>query len=394
MTVLHFDRLRELLIDAAWNLHGLKGRTALALLGIAIGTTAVIAMLHIGHNARLEAIRQFEAMGLDLAAIVPRVSGGLSERAVRSLTEKVGGVIVIAPLMRTGGTVRVGRRTVGVEVLAVDETAYSVSKAVIERGRPTSNLDGFAPFAVVGSGAAAEIAAIHGRPLAIGDELTLNRQIVSVVGILSDSAPNLVLGIDLNRSVIVPFAAARRFAQPKIDAVLARLAPGADDAAVARAIEDFLASTTRSQGAVVQTARQMIAGVEQQLRIYGLLLLAIGAISLAVGGIGIMNVMLMNVVERRQEIGLRRALGARRADIRVMFVAEALILSACGTVAGIFLGFLVGWIFARSSGWSFSPAPLAVPLGVAMAITVGVFFGGYPAARAARLDPVTALRSA
>jgi putative ABC transport system permease protein len=149
-----------------------------------------------------------------------------------------------------------------------------------------------------------------------------------------------------------------------------------------------------TSGAVqVTTAREMIASIEEQMRIYAALILGIGAVSLVVGGVGIMNVMLMSVMERRQEIGLRLAVGARCRDIRLMFLSETLILSAIGSATGTSVGYLAGWIFAGSSGWQFEAALLALPLGAGMALIVGLFFGIYPAARAARLEPVAALRS-
>lgn len=159
------------------------------------------------------------------------------------------------------------------------------------------------------------------------------------------------------------------------------------------AIAAYFKSRLRDDGVNVTTARQLIDGLEQQMRVYRLLLLAIGAVSLIVGGVGVMNVMLMSVIERRREIGVRLAIGARRRDIRVMFVAEALLLSGVGSVAGTLLGVFAGWLFARSSGWVFEAAVSALPLGVGMALMVGLFFGSYPAARAARLAPIVALRS-
>jgi putative ABC transport system permease protein len=143
----------------------------------------------------------------------------------------------------------------------------------------------------------------------------------------------------------------------------------------------------------VQTARQLIAGLDQQMRVYGLLLLAIGTVSLIVGGVGVMNVMLMSVMERRREIGVRLAIGARGRDIAIMFITESLLLSALGSTIGIFLGTAAGWIFAKLSSWQFEPAVTALPLGVGMAIAVGLFFGLYPALRAAKLDPIHALRA-
>jgi putative ABC transport system permease protein len=390
--------LRELAFDAASNLQALKGRTVLALVGIAIGTAAVIAMLHIGYNARKETMQQFDVLGIDLVNVTPR-SDGMKNAVIPLETARdvaaVGvGVIAAAPFILTGTSVRIGRSSLQANLVAATDGIYSLAKAEIATGRRTSDLDGFAPFAVLGAVLAKDIAASTGRPVRIGDQISLDGQVMTVIGILASVYSNMVLGLDLDRSVVIPYAAARRLIpSPQITNVAARIDIANDDTIVSEKISEYFGARMRGGGVSVQTARQLIATLDQQMRIYGLLLLAIGTVSLVVGGVGVMNVMLMSVMERRREIGIRLAIGARRHDIRVMFLVEALLLSAAGSAIGTVLGTLTGWLFARSSGWSFAMAPVALPLGAGMALAVGLFFGSYPAARAARLDPIVALRS-
>jgi putative ABC transport system permease protein len=390
--------LREVVIDAAGSLLALKGRTLLALIGIAIGTAAVIAMLHIGSNARSEALHQFEALGTDLVNIVPTSDASartiIPADAPRALLAAGVGISEVAPFIQGGTTLRVGRASISASLVAAADGIYSLARAELADGRRTSDLDGNASFAVLGADLAHDIGGATGRRLRIGDQIIADDHPITIVGVLQARAFNPILGLDLNRTVIVPLGSARRFMpDPQITNIAARLAAGADDLATAAAVRTYFAARIRGGNVHVQTARELIAGVDRQMRVYGLLLLAIGAVSLVVGGVGVMNVMLMSVMERRQEIGLRLAIGAQRRDVRAMFLIEALILSGAGSFAGTLLGTLAGWIFAHLSGWHFEAAPAALPLAIGMTLVVGLFFGSYPAARAARLDPIVALNS-
>ncbi|MGK9086407.1 ABC transporter permease [Brucella intermedia] len=373
-------------------------RTMLALAGIAIGTAAVIAMLHIGHNARLAALRSFEGLGSDLISIQPQIAR--ATRRPLSIADVIGiskanvGLISTAAIIQTGGHVRHGRARELAIVLAASDRIYDLSKARLSQGRFTSDLDGHAPFAVVGAEIASKIQAATGLMLSTGDQISFGNQVLTVVGLLCPTRPNYLLNIDLDNSIVLPFMTARRVSQDlNISRIAGRLKPGKDDQEAAVAIGNYFKQHVAGTQVQVTTARQMIASIEEQMHIYTLLIAGIGGVSLVVGGVGIMNVMLMNIMERRQEIGLRLALGARRKDIWMMFLTETLLVSFAGCTAGIATGYVAGRLFASSSDWQFEPAPFALPSGAAMAVIVGFVFGIYPAIKASRLDPVAALRS-
>jgi putative ABC transport system permease protein len=161
--------------------------------------------------------------------------------------------------------------------------------------------------------------------------------------------------------------------------------------AASERVSKALANPTASLQVI--SARDLIREMNAQKAIHSQLLTAVGAISLLVGGIGVMNVMLMGVMERRREIGLRAAIGATPADLRLMFLAEAVTLALAGGLAGLVLGLVAAAIAAKASGWTFSVALYVLPLGPAVAAGVGVAFGLYPAIKASRLSPIDALRA-
>lgn len=388
----------EIIRETIEDIRLVQGRSILALVGIAIGTAAVVAMLHVGHNASGEALRQFEALGTDLVMMQPQAYGSTSAEVglddVLALPQQGIGMSDVSAMVQAGGNIRARRSDVQANILAATDGIYALASAKLAYGRFTSDLDGFSPFAVLGAEIASSLEGPNEDKIAVGERITFNGQNLTVIGVLQDAPPNVLLNLELNRSVIIPFAAARRVtSQVAISQVAGRLSSGANDEQTAEAVAKYFGPLIRNGFMHVATARQLIANIEQQMRIYATLIVGIGAVSLMVGGVGIMNVMLMSVMERRQEIGLRLALGARRKDIRLMFLCETLILATIGSAIGTALGYLAGWLFASGSDWQFEPAPLAVPLGAGMALVVGLFFGIYPAFLASRLDPVAALRS-
>jgi len=198
---------------------------------------------------------------------------------------------------------------------------------------------------------------------------------------------------EINEGLLVPMDIALRMAVPReISAITVRLKPDADSQAGMRQITDWYARVAPDVPIDCMSAEQLIEQMQRQMRLFTLLLGAIGSISLIVGGVGVMNVMLVSVTERRREIGIRRALGARRRDIQIQFLVEALLLCSAGGLLGAGVGALATRIVSHFCHWQFVWTSGALILAIAVSSVIGVFFGFYPAGQAARLNPIVALR--
>jgi len=378
------------------NLLAVAQRSVLALLGIVIGTAAVIAMLDVGHNAEKESIRQFKSMGTDL--IVAQILGaGKSNK--KPSTEEIEFIPASSPSLRLVTPVSITDLRLGrgdglqVSVIGATYALESVAHLSLDKGRFLSAFDQTQTFAVIGA-TIAKSSKISSVPLQLGNKIRMGYYLFTVIGIMTETAHNPLLPFDINNSVVIPVNSTRRINGNFPESIILASATNDNDPTVAaKALREQLNRLGYGKNVQIQTARQLLEGMQKQARIMSNLLAAIGGISLLVGGVGVMNVMLMNVAERRREIGLRMALGARRSYIRIMFLMEAAMLSSAGGVCGTGLGVLAAYIYARHSEWIFSPSTFALPLGIVISIGVGLFFGAYPAATAARLDPIETLRA-
>jgi putative ABC transport system permease protein len=198
----------------------------------------------------------------------------------------------------------------------------------------------------------------------------------------------------INRAMMIHISTAlRTFQNADITTVMARISPQTTILHVKSDVQDYFQKKGRGMQVEVTSAEELIERMKKQMKMFSLLLGAIGSISLIVGGIGVMNVMLISVAERRSEIGLRRALGAQQSDIQSQFLIESVLLCLAGGFIGIITGIGISYIFAYFSKWQFIMSYSSVFLGFGVSTAVGVFCGFYPARTAAKLDPIKALRS-
>lgn len=387
---------RAHLKEAASSLLAGGQRTVLALIGVVAGVGSVVAMMSVGIIVRDESLRQFRELGTDILSVSLRYRGDANDRSIVTLDDALGlttlsTIARAAPYAVSHGQASLASKVLEVSVIGATAALADLNKLEVESGRHISDLDHRRYFCVVGSEVAA-VARAAGIGRIVGESVTVEGTVYTVVGVLRRT-PRGMRRFDADRAVIIPISTARRvLAGPEIRDITARMSKGAHHVVAAREIGDYFRRGADGPVVRVESAEELIERMYEQMRLFALLLGSVGSISLFVGGIGVMNVMLVSVTVRRREIGIRRALGARRADIQSQFLIESVILSTFGGLIGVGAGVATTWGICEFTDWTFRVSTQAAGLGVGVASAVGVLFGFSPAYYAAKLDPVAALR--
>ena len=394
----HSALFKTNVIEAVNSLYASKQRTLLALIGIVIGIGSVIAMVSLGLIFKEEALKQFKELGTERLSIrklysqrspvQPTISLAVAENLATetpSIAASVPWVSSYEEFIYAGKIVGDGR------VVGSSASFFDINKLRLESGRFLSDLDFRRYYCVLGEevGQAMRNA---GASQLVGERIKFGGRQYTIVGVLRYAPPGR--DIDINGSVLIPITTAMRTLRSReIENIYARMEPDVHYTTAGADVEAYFHRISRHLNVEVVSAKQLIEQIQRQLQLITLLLGVIGSIALIVGGVGVMNVMLISVSERRKEIGIRRALGARRKDIQGQFLIESIILSLLGGLFGILLGIGGSYVTCLFTGWTFSVSAMSVVLGVGVASGVGIFFGLYPAYQAARLDPIIALRA-
>ncbi|MDJ0727615.1 MAG: ABC transporter permease [Prochloraceae cyanobacterium] len=401
----------ENLMMAARTLSANKMRSGLTMLGMIIGNSSVIAMISIGQGAQEYVTREFESLGTNVLFIIPGVNRGgpqlgaapantLVLADAEAIAAEVPAVAYVAPQKTERFRVTRGDRDTQVNVTGTTSDYPIVQNAAVDRGYFFSPLESEQKVAVLGKETARTL---FGSQEPIGQKIRINNLSFRVIGVMQERGSSL--GTNQDEVIFVPIKLMinqltgqnNSRSSPTIQAIaVSARSPETTSAAqyqiinlvrlrhnIQKGENDF---TVRSQQDILRTANS----------ITGMLVILLGAtssISLLVGGIGIMNIMLVSVTERTREIGLRKAIGANQKDILVQFTTEAVILSIVGGTIGIFLGLSGTLIIAGLSPLEAVIEPTAILLAVGVSGAIGLGFGIFPAQNAARLDPIVALRS-
>jgi len=387
-------RLRDLVAVGGAGLAARRLRAALSALGVAIGIAAIVAVLGISESSKADLLAQLDRLGTNLLTVAPGQTFGGDTATLP--TQSVGMIRRIRPVLqaaasatvRNTGVYRNDRippeETGGLSVAAADLQLLQAVSGTVAKGAWLNAATARYPATVLGARTAAQLGIDR-----IGTQVWLGGRWFTVVGILNP----VTLASELDQAALVGFPAAEGLlgADGSPTTVYVR----ADPAQVSDVQAVLAATANPEQPNEVQVSRPSDALAAQAAAKSALnsLLLGLGGVALLVGGVGIANVMVIGVLERRSEIGLRRALGATRGHVRVQFLVESLLLALLGGAGGVALGALVTAGYATHQHWQVVVPLSGVATGVGAALVLGAIAGLYPAVRAARLSPTDALRT-
>lgn len=379
-----------------------KQRTLLALIGIVIGIGSVIALVTVGEMVQTTSLLQFKQMGTNILTIqkgwgdkggTPGARRqGISYADAVDLKKAVPSLSATAPYTSQWGSPVFKGKRLNMPVLGVSGSFANLNKLKLQKGRFISGLDNYSFYGVLGAGAAEKLKR-QGVGDPIGKKIFFKKRGFVVVGVAERVPEGGMRPFEINPGMMIPIHTSFLFKKnTDVQEIIARLAPGANRQGAISKIRRFFGQREKGMMLEIRSAEQLIKEMAKQSQLFTMLLGAIGSISLLVGGIGVMNVMLVAVSERRKEIGIRRAMGAQRIDIQMQFLVESVVLCLVGGLIGILIGVGTAYVLSRVNDWVFFVPTVALVLGVGVSSGIGVFFGYFPARQAARLNPITALR--
>jgi putative ABC transport system permease protein len=395
-----------------------KLRSLLTMLGMIFGVGAVVAMLSITSGAQKEMMSYIDLLGVNNIIIEAKeatdrnelqarraISPGMTFRDYRAISENVPGIEASTPRKRFK-PLKILPKTAQEQplLIGVSSNFLSINSLKLVEGRFFNEQDDLrsAPVCVLGESAKVNLL---GYDPAVGKFVKVNDTWLQVIGVLAQqaTADSDVEGLEVsnrNNMIIAPLNTVMRrfednnsYLKDEIDGIYIKVRKDIDSVDTANVVNAILTATHKDSGDFNVTVP---AGLLEQKRrtqfIFSVVMICIAGISLLVGGIGIMNIMLATVLERTREIGIRRAIGARQADIIRQFLTEAVLISIIGGLIGILFGYSLSKIIAAAAGWSTDVTTASIAVAFGVSVGIGLLFGIYPAVQAAKLDPIEAIR--
>jgi putative ABC transport system permease protein len=389
-------------------------RSILTMLGIIIGVAAVITMIAVGRGATDRVQEQMKGLGSNIMLVMPggvtaggvrlgaSTGTGLSEDDANAIARDVPEVQVAAPSMRTGAQVIAGNTNWSTSIMGATNDYLEAREWPLQSGRTfeAAEIQGSAKVAMIGQTVATQL---FGEADPLDQVIRVKKVPVTIIGLLGAKGQNS-LGQDQDDIVIVPISTYRNRIQggnagklKRIGSISVKVKEGQSMKIAEENIKDLLRQRMKVQPGgdepfTIRNLTEILQAQEESSKVMTMLLAAVAGISLVIGGIGIMNIMLVSVTERTREIGLRMAVGARGKDILTQFLIEAVTLSLIGGAIGVLLGAVATWAVGQFAGWQVSMTAASILLATGFSAFVGIFFGFYPARKASKLLPIQALR--
>ncbi|MCK9540048.1 ABC transporter permease [Dokdonella sp.] len=383
-----------------------KLRSFLTALGIIIGVGSVVVMVHLGQSATQSVTDEIASIGSNLLFVMPgtaqRGPGGVRSIArpfelddAEAIEREVPGILV-APALTSNATVVFGNANETIAVIGTNNNYFIVRNHALAHGREfeDSELGAGSAVCIIGTTLVEEMYAGQ-QPL--GTTLRVGRTACRVIGVLEKKGQSM--GQDRDKTIVMPIKAVQRRLVGKLDVQTIYVSALVDGTTrtVQRDIESLLRQRRRVASAAdddfyVRDTQDIAEALASTTNTLTILLGAIAAVSLLVGGIGIMNIMLVSVTERIREIGIRLAIGARTRDVLMQFLVESVALSTLGGLIGLILGVAGTWLITTRMNMPFLLSPAVMLMGFSFAVVIGIVFGFFPARKAAHLNPVDALR--
>lgn len=386
-----------------------KLRSVLTMLGIVIGVGAVVAMVGIGNGAKAQVEAQIATLGQNMILVFPGsvTSGGVHSGSggagtlkledAKAIESEVPDVTAVSPGVRASVQVSFGNQNWSTSVAGESPDYFDIRQWSLSAGAPFTDQDlrSSAKVAVIGQTVANQL---FGEEDPVGQIIRIRNVPFQVVGLLRPKGTS-VMGSDQDDVIVIPYTTAmkRLIGSTLLRMISVQCSSEDKTTAVVQGITDLLRQrhrlgSDRENDFMVRSQQEIAEMATATSKILRVLLGAIASVSLVVGGIGIMNIMLVSVTERTREIGIRIAIGAHGNDIMSQFLIESVTLSSLGGILGILLGLGTSSTLSRVAGWPTLTSPAAIVVAFLFSAAVGVFFGLYPARKAASLDPIDALR--
>ena len=386
-------KFKRIIKVAFKNIKSNKLRSALTMLGLIIGIASVIVLVGIGNGATADVSSQVQSLGTDILTVTINSSDYSLEYSQVDEILELDNVDTVAPYKSVSGTVSRGTTTSSkASIIATTDSYLDVTNTTLSSGRKISVIDieNNSKVCILGSDIATTLFSLTDP---IGETIKIDGDNYTVIGVLTEQGTSM--GNDVDSTIIIPLTTAKYLGS---DTSINNLYVKVSDESLIETTETLIGNYIRNTLQIssdyysVSSQDSMLSAMEDINSTLALLLGGIASISLIVGGIGVMNVMLVSVTERTKEIGIRKALGATKKDILIQFLVEALVISILGGVLGIGIGILIGNILSNFD-YTFTTSSGVILLAFSSSALIGIIFGIFPAYRAACLRPIDALRT-